>query len=65
MCDHTLHYGKKHFYSYCFQAFNTEEILKRHINHILNLGGSSYAPRPPPTPPTYTFLTSVVVNIFT
>ena len=37
MCDHTLHYGKKHFYSYCFQAFNTEEILKRHINHILNL----------------------------
>ena len=34
--DHTLHCGKKHF-SRCLQAFNKEEILKRHTKNCLKL----------------------------
>ena len=31
MYDHTLDWGRNHFYCYCLQAFSTEEILKHHI----------------------------------
>ena len=39
MYDHTLHCGRKHFYSYCLQAFNTEEILKHQIKDCFKING--------------------------
>ena len=33
MYDHTLNGGRKHFCSYCLQAFSTEQILKGHIKN--------------------------------
>ena len=39
MYDYTLHRGRKHFYSYCLQAFSTEEILKRQIKDCLKING--------------------------
>ena len=35
MYDHTSHCGRKHFCSYCLQAFSSEEILKSHIKDCL------------------------------
>ena len=40
MYDHTLHRGKKHFCRYYLQAFNTEEISKRHLKIYLKLMGN-------------------------
>ena len=37
MYDHTLHCGKKHFCCYCFQAFSTGEIPKRHIKDCFKI----------------------------
>ena len=37
--DHTLHHGRKHFCRYRLQAFNTEEILKRHIKNCFKING--------------------------
>ena len=37
MYNHTFHRGRKHFYCYCFQAFNTEEILKNRIKDCFNI----------------------------
>ena len=39
MCDHTLHRGRKHFCSYCLQAFGTEEILKCQIKGCFKISG--------------------------
>ena len=39
MYDHTLHRRRKHFCRYCSQAFNTEEIIKRHINNCFKING--------------------------
>ena len=37
MCHHSLHRGKKHFCSYCLQAFSTEKILKSHIKDCFKI----------------------------
>ena len=37
MYDHTLRHGRKHFCRYCLQAFNIEEILKRHIKDCFKI----------------------------
>ena len=37
MYDHSLHCGRKHFCRYCFNAFITEETLKRHIKIAFKL----------------------------
>ena len=39
MYDHSLHHGRKHFCRYCFQAFITEEILKRDIKDSFKING--------------------------
>ena len=39
MCDHSLHYGRKHFCRYCLHAFITDEILKRHIKDCFKING--------------------------
>ena len=39
MYDHSLHRGRKHFCRYCFHAFITEEILKRHIKDCFKING--------------------------
>ena len=39
MYNHTLHCGRKRFCRYCFQAFRTEEILKRHITDCFKING--------------------------
>ena len=36
----TLHHEKKYFCHYCLQAFNTEEILKRHIKECFQTNGN-------------------------
>ena len=38
MCDHSLHYGRKHFCRYCLHAFITDEI-KRHIKDCFKING--------------------------
>ena len=35
--DHTLHRERKHFCSYCLQAFSTEEIIKPRINYCFKI----------------------------
>ena len=37
MYDHTRHCGRKHFCRYCLQAFNTEEVFKRHFKGFANI----------------------------
>ena len=39
MYDHLLHRGRKHFCCYCFHAFITEKILKRHIKDCFKING--------------------------
>ena len=39
MYGRTLHRGGKHFCHYCLQAFETEEILKCHINDCFKSNG--------------------------
>ena len=39
MYDHTLHRGKKHFYHYYLQAFQTAEKLKFHIKDCFKING--------------------------
>ena len=37
MYNHTLHSRKKHFCSYCLQAFSVEEILKHHVKDCFKM----------------------------
>ena len=37
MYDYTPNHARKYFSRYCLQAFNTKEILKRHIKIALKL----------------------------
>ena len=37
MYDYTPNHGRKYFCRYCLQAFNTKEILKRHVKIALKL----------------------------
>ena len=39
MYDYTLYYGRKHFYRYCLQVFNTKGILKCHVNDCFKING--------------------------
>ena len=39
MYENTLHRGRKHFCSYCLQAYSTEEILTCHIKGCLEING--------------------------
>ena len=39
MYDHTLHCGRKNFCRYCWKAFNTGNIFKRHIKHCFTTNG--------------------------
>ena len=39
LCIIILYTVKKHFCRYCFQAFSTEEILKRHIKDCFKVNG--------------------------
>ena len=37
MYDHSLHRKRKYFCRYCFHAFITEELLKRHIKDYFKI----------------------------
>ena len=39
MCDHSLHWGRKHFDRYFLHAFITEEIIKHHIRDCSKSNG--------------------------
>ena len=39
MYGHSLHRGRKHFCRYSLHAFNTEEILKHHIEDCFQISG--------------------------
>ena len=46
MYDYKLRHGRKHFCHYRLQAFNTKEILKRHIKDCFKVNGKQMIKMP-------------------
>ena len=46
MYDYTLHRGRKPFCSYLLQAFQTAEILKKHVNYCFKINGKQMIKKP-------------------